>query len=88
MTSSQLGTSTSLEVEIENISPRGVWIWVRGREFLLTFRDYPWFLGATIGQIQNVELHHEYHLHWPELDVDIEVDALLHPETYPLPYQR
>jgi Protein of unknown function (DUF2442) len=25
-------------------------------------------------------------IHWPDLDVDIDVDALKHPEAYPLKY--
>jgi hypothetical protein len=25
-------------------------------------------------------------LHWPDLDVDIDIDALKHPEAYPLKY--
>ena len=88
MTSSQLGMSTSPEVEVENISPHGVWIWVKGREFLMNFRDYPCFLGATIGQVQNVELRNGYCLHWPDLDVDVDLDTLLHPEKYPLTYKK
>jgi hypothetical protein len=24
------------------------------------------------------------HLHWPELDVDLHVDSIIHPERYPL----
>jgi hypothetical protein len=87
MTSSPPGISTSPEVEIESISRHGVWIWVKGQEFLLTFRDHPWFLTATIGQIQNIELRHDYCLHWPDLDVDIDIDSLIHPDRFPLTYR-
>jgi hypothetical protein len=29
-------------------------------------------------------LIHGYHLHWPDLDVDLEIDNLENPEKYPL----
>jgi hypothetical protein len=34
----------------------------------------------------NVEQPHPQHLHWPDLDVDLEVESLLAPEAYPLVY--
>jgi len=32
----------------------------------------------------NVELSHGQHLYWPELDVDLDLDRIEHPENYPL----
>ena len=75
-------------VEVMGISPHGIWLWVQGSEFLLAFDRYPWFRDATIAQIQRVELQHGAHLRWPDLDVDLELDSLLHPENYPLLYRR
>ncbi|MGH8222892.1 MAG: DUF2442 domain-containing protein, partial [Woeseiaceae bacterium] len=37
-----------------------------------------------IGQLLNVELPSAHHLYWPELDVDIAVESLDHPERFPL----
>jgi hypothetical protein len=37
--------------------------------------------------VHNVRFLHGRHLHWPDLDVDLEVDALEHPERYPLAYR-
>lgn len=34
--------------------------------------EFPWFLTATIEQVDAVELFHDTHLRWPALDVDIE----------------
>lgn len=87
MTSSQPGIDTSAEVEVVHVSPHGVWLWVRGREFFLPHETFPWFLQATIRQVHNVVLLHDRHLHWPDLDVDLELDAVEHPERYPLRYQ-
>ena len=34
--------------------------------------------------ILNVELMHAEHLYWPDLDVDLELESIRAPETYPL----
>jgi hypothetical protein len=60
---------------------------VLGEEFFLPFEEYPWFQDARIREIQNVELLFDSHLHWPDLDVDLELEALAHPERYPLKYE-
>lgn len=86
MTSSTRGATTS-PVEIANIDRFGVWLYVLGKEYFLPYEGYPWFRKATIGQILNVELMHEDHLRWPDLDVDLSVDSLEHPEGYPLVYR-
>ena len=31
-----------------------------------------------------MQLLHEEHLYWPKLDVDLDLDRILHPEKYPL----
>jgi len=55
-------------------------------EHFLPYESYPWFLNATIKQIYNVKLLFGFHLRWPDLDIDLELDALKHPESYPLIY--
>ena len=87
MTSLQPGASTLPDVEVVQISSHGTWLWVKGREYFLPYDTYPWFLGATVRQIHNVQLLHGRHLHWPDLDVDLDVGSLEHPEQYPLSYR-
>ncbi len=67
-----------------NISPHGFWLWVREREYFLGFEDFPWFRSATLAQLFAVQLLGQDHLYWPELDVDLDLDRILHPEKYPL----
>lgn len=74
-------------VEVQDISPHGLWLYVKGREFFMSFKDYPWFKDAKVSEIQNVRLLHDRHLHWPDLDVDLELDALQNPDSYPLIYR-
>ena len=83
MKSESIGTGTS-GVEVLNISPHGFWLMVGEREYFLDFDLFPWFRKATLGQVFAVELLHGAHLYWPELDVDLDLDRIEHPEKYPL----
>ena len=66
-------------VSVENITPFGIWLFVKGREYFLSYKDYPYFRDQTLKSIQAVQLLHGYHLYWPELDVDLEIDNLENP---------
>jgi hypothetical protein len=79
---SQRGESTS--VSVENITPFGIWLYVKDKEYFLSYTDYSYFKDQTLNAIQNVQLMHGFHLFWPELDVDLELDNLENPEKYPL----
>lgn len=58
-----------------------------GAEYFLPYDQYPWFRKATVSEIHNVQLLHDRHLHWPDLDVDLDVQSLDEPEKYPLVYR-
>jgi len=57
---------------------------VKGHEYFLNYEEYPYFKDQTLKAIQDVRLLHGYHLYWPQLDVDLEIDNLEHPEKFPL----
>ena len=84
----QPGICTSLPVEIQHISPHGIWIFINQEELFMPFSLFPWFLNATIGQIYNFQVFHETHIHWPELDIDIDVNSIKNPTAYPLKYEE
>jgi len=83
MTSAALGESTSL-VEVTNISQHGFWLLLENEELFLPFSEFPWFRNVSIGKILHVELPSPNHLYWPELDVDLAVESVRHPEQFPL----
>ncbi|MGB8468163.1 MAG: DUF2442 domain-containing protein [Candidatus Babeliales bacterium] len=56
------------------------------QEYFMPFTQFPWFLKATVEQIYNLEFFHGKHLHWPDLDIDLDIESIEHPETYPLLY--
>jgi hypothetical protein len=76
-----------LEAEVLNISRHGIWLYVKGKEYFLPYKEYPWFKEAKVSEIYNLELVHGFHLHWPDLDVDLELESLENPEKYPLVYE-
>jgi hypothetical protein len=83
MKSAQLGKNTS-GVEVTNISKHGFWLLLGNRELFLPFEEFPWFRDAPVGKLLNVELSNPHHLYWPDLDVDIALESIEHPELYPL----
>ena len=83
MKSAALGTPISA-VEVTNVSEHGFWLLLKQKEFFLPFKEFPWFKDSTIGQICNVQLPSEHHLYWPNLDVDLAVESIEHPEKFPL----
>lgn len=83
MKSETLGKSTS-EAEVTQISKHGIWLLIREKEHFLPFENFPWFRNASISAIHNVELLNEHHLYWPDLDVDLAVESIEHPERFPL----
>jgi len=83
-----LKNGKNISVSIENISSFGIWLFVKGKEYFLSFENYPYFKDESIKSIQNVKLLHGFHLYWPDLDIDLEIDNLEHPEKYPLKYKH
>ena len=83
MKSAPLGKPTS-PVEVTNVSKHGFWLLIEDSEKFLAFEKFPWFQDATINQIVNVELPSPHHLYWPDLDIDLAVESIDHPEQFPL----
>jgi hypothetical protein len=83
MKSETLGTSTS-EVEVTQISTRGIWLLLKGTEHFLSFQDFPWFKNAHVYAIHNVKLLNPHHLYWGDLDIDLAVESIQQPEKFPL----
>jgi hypothetical protein len=73
-----------LDVEVTNVSRHGFWLLLDGRELFLPFEQFPWFRDASIDEILHVELPSPEHLFWPDLDVDVAVESIDHPERFPL----
>jgi hypothetical protein len=78
-----LGRAIS-KAEVQDITPNGLWVFVNGKEYMLPFTQYPWFKGAKVSEVLNLQLLHTSHLYWPDLDVDLGLEVLDQPERFPL----
>jgi len=83
MKSEKLGLDTS-QVELTNISKHGFGLLFENRELFIPFSEFPWFSRASVSAILKVERPHSDHLYWPDLDVDLCVESIEHPERFPL----
>ena len=86
MKSQTLGINTS-EIEILNIDKFGFWIFIKGEEYFLPYKDFPWFESAKLKDILDVKLLHNTHIYWPSLDIDLDIKIIENPDKYPLTYQ-
>ena len=57
---------------------------VDDREHFLAFDHFPWFKQAPVAHVLNVQRPSARHLYWPDLDVDLAVESIEHPELFPL----
>lgn len=83
MTLEMPGTTIS-SLEISSISKHGLWLLYGDQEYFLSHEDFPWFQEAPVKHIFNVEEPHPGHLYWPDLDVDLSLEIIEHPERFPL----
>ncbi|OGQ86428.1 MAG: hypothetical protein A2512_13550 [Deltaproteobacteria bacterium RIFOXYD12_FULL_56_24] len=83
MKSQALGIGTS-QLEVTNISPHGIWLLTAEEELFLPFAEFPWFKEARVSAILHVECPQPGHFYWPDMDVDLALESIRHPERYPL----
>lgn len=70
--------------EVTNVSGHCVWMLIDDEELALPYSEFPWFKAATIQQILNVLRPNSDHLYWPDLDIDLSIESIRHPERFPL----
>jgi len=73
---------------VVDISPFGIWLHVRNVEYFLAYDQFPWFRDAPVSSVFEVCVEGEDSLRWPALDVDLTLDAIAHPERYPLVFEE
>ena len=61
---------------------------VLGHDYFLSYNRIPLMQDAPIRRVLNVLMSGPEAIEWPDLDVDLEIDSLRHPERYPLVIKR
>lgn len=82
MNSKPHGKDTS--VEVSHISSHGIWLLAGEKELFMSYADFPWFKDAPVGHVLNVQEPSPAHYYWPDLDIDLTVEIIEHPERFPL----
>lgn len=81
---SDAGGKIILAAEVTRIDKQGIWLLIGEKESFLSFENFPWFRSASVSAIHNVELLNARQLHWPDLDIDLAIESIEHPERFPL----
>lgn len=84
MTKSSNAGANITDVEVTSISRDGFWLYVAGRELFVAFSEFPWFESAPVKHVMNVQWSPPDQLYWPDIDVDLSVESIEHPERFPL----
>jgi hypothetical protein len=71
-----------------SITIDGVFITAFGKDYFLSFNRLPWFKDAKVSDIMNVRNVGTMGIRWDSMDVDLELDSLIHPVKYPLIVKR
>ena len=83
MISETHGVITS-KTEVSNISVNGLWLVCHDQEYFLPYEDFPWFRDAPVKHVFHLEEPHPGHLYWPDLDIDLSLETIQHPQRFPL----
>ena len=83
MHSGTLG-ATSSSAEVVGLSKHGFRLLLSEGEIFVPFSKFPWFKSAPVSRVLKVRRMSADHLRWPDLDVDLHVESLRDPDSYPL----
>ncbi len=68
--------------EITHISTHGVWLLASGHELFMSYDEFPWFKDEPVKHIINIQAVSPGHFYWPDLDVDLSLESISHPERF------
>lgn len=72
------------KIEVKSVNKEGVGLIIKGKEYFLSFKHFPWLRYLTIEELSTIELRYGEDLVIPVLDIELELESLIHPENYPL----
>ncbi len=70
------------------IDAQGMMLSVLGQDSVMSYNRVPRLRDARVSSALNVRMAGPNAIEWPELDVDLEIESLKHPERYPLVMTR
>ena len=70
------------------IDAQGMMLSVQGQDSFVSYNRVLRLRDARVSSALNVRMAGPNAIEWPELDVDLEIESLKHPERYPLVMTR
>ena len=80
--------TSSTSVSVLMINAQGIMLSVLGNDYFISYNRIPWMQDAPVRSVLNVQMSGNRAIEWPDLDVDLEIESLQHPERYPLVMKR
>ena len=80
--------SQDTQVSVLMINDKGIMLTVKGNDYFISYNRIPWMRHACISDALDVRMSGRNAIWWPNLDVDLEIESLKHPERYPLIMKR
>lgn len=78
----------SMSAKVLMINSQGIMLSVLGQDYFVSYNRLPWLRDASVRSVLNIQMTSPRAIEWPDLDVDLEIDCLKHPERYPLVMKR
>ena len=75
-------------VEVTHVSNHGIWLLTVDKELFLSYDAFPWFREVPLSQILNVTELKPGHYYWQDLDIDLGLESIEHPDRFPLKYKE
>ena len=69
------------------INAHGILLFVGGKEYYLSYDRFCLFRNAKVSDVLDVTMPDEDSLCWDAIDVDLEIDSIIHPERYPITFR-
>ena len=86
---------TNLNASLQNtsvsvlmINAQGIMLSVLGNDYFISYNRMPWLKDARISDVLNVQMSGRSAIEWKNLNIDLEIESLKHPERYPLIMKR
>ena len=77
-----------MSAKVLMINSQGIMLSVLGQDYFVSYNRLPWLRDASVRSVLNIQMTSPRAIEWPDLDVDLEIDCLKHPERYPLVMKR
>ncbi len=86
--SSKLPGKSISSVEVTHVSSHGIWLLTVDKELFLSYDAFPWFREVPLSQILNVTELTPGHYYWQDLDIDLGLESIEHPDRFLLKYKE